>query len=363
MKKKLIIISFLMFFTAVSVFSTASQAGMIFLMIYPGARAMAMGGASAALADDAYANYYNPAGLGLQDKKDVVLQHVNWLSELAPDMYYEYFGGTLPTQYGNFGAEIIYLTTGEAYATDADDPTGRWKPFDFALSISYAYPINENLAVGASGKFIYSFLAPEWVVRSYLNESTGGQAQTLALDLGVLYKLNDAVNFGASISNIGPEISYLDNPETTDPLPTALRVGAKYTVFENELNSIMLASDLTKVFAGSPDSMTWGFSPGDLFTRARILRDGGDVSADSVYVTDLEKEILDTWISIGAEYVYYNLLAVRGGYFIDYWGKRIGYTFGGGLIINNAIRIDIGVDSDIYDFDTSNYRLSVGFRF
>ena len=39
------------------------QAGSLFLAINPGARANGMGEAQIGVADDAYATYYNPAGL------------------------------------------------------------------------------------------------------------------------------------------------------------------------------------------------------------------------------------------------------------------------------------------------------------
>ena len=42
-----------------------SEAGAIFLLIAPGARAGGMGEAQVAVANDAYASYWNPAGLGI----------------------------------------------------------------------------------------------------------------------------------------------------------------------------------------------------------------------------------------------------------------------------------------------------------
>ena len=45
--------------------SAQSEAGAIFLLIAPGARAGGMGEAQTAVANDAYASYWNPAGLGL----------------------------------------------------------------------------------------------------------------------------------------------------------------------------------------------------------------------------------------------------------------------------------------------------------
>ena len=68
-----------------------SEAGAIFLLIAPGARAGGMGEAQTAVANDAYASYWNPAGLGFLEGKELALMHVNWLPGLADDLYYEFF--------------------------------------------------------------------------------------------------------------------------------------------------------------------------------------------------------------------------------------------------------------------------------
>ena len=70
--------------------SAQSEAGAIFLLIAPGARAGGMGEAQVAVANDAYASYWNPAGLGFLDGTELALMHVNWLPGLANDMYYEF---------------------------------------------------------------------------------------------------------------------------------------------------------------------------------------------------------------------------------------------------------------------------------
>ena len=62
-----------------------SEAGAIFLLIAPGARAGGMGEAQVAVANDAYASYWNPAGLGFLDGSELALMHVNWLPGLAND--------------------------------------------------------------------------------------------------------------------------------------------------------------------------------------------------------------------------------------------------------------------------------------
>ena len=66
-----------------------SEAGAIFLLISPGARASGMGETNVAVADDAYASYWNPAGLGFLEGNEFAMMHVNWLPNLADDLYYD----------------------------------------------------------------------------------------------------------------------------------------------------------------------------------------------------------------------------------------------------------------------------------
>jgi len=357
--KKIFISLVLLFSTTVLIFSTASQAGAIFLMIYPGSRAVGLGNAYTAISDDALATYYNPAGLGLQEKKDIVLMHVEWLPGLNPGMYYEFAGVTVPTKYGVFGGSLIYLTTGETSATRDNDPTATWNTFDLAVTLSYAYKLKSNFSLGASGKFIYSFLAPDWVVQDF-SIGSGGQGQSVALDLGLIYSPVKTTTLGLSLSNIGPGIQYISEG-SIDDLPCALRLGIKQMILENKLNKIIFTTDITKVFAGiNLDSLN---DSDFVFEFSRLAEKKHSGDKDTIPpLSMLEAEFLDTWLSFGTEYLYYDLFALRAGYFVDYYGERVGFTFGGGIIVKNSIRIDLGVDSEIYSFPTSNYRISLGFK-
>ena len=95
------------------------EAGSIFLLISPGARAGGMGEAQVAVANDAYASYWNPAGLAFQDGSELAIMHVNWLPNLADDMYYEFLGfrKQFPTL-GTLGGHLIYLNLGEQVRMD-----------------------------------------------------------------------------------------------------------------------------------------------------------------------------------------------------------------------------------------------------
>ena len=95
------------------------EAGSIFLLISPGARGGGMGEAQVAVANDAYASYWNPAGLAFQDGSELAIMHVNWLPNLADDMYYEFLGfrKQFPTL-GTLGGHLIYLNLGEQVRMD-----------------------------------------------------------------------------------------------------------------------------------------------------------------------------------------------------------------------------------------------------
>ena len=95
-----------------------SEAGAIFLLIAPGARAGGMGEAQTAVANDAYASYWNPAGLGFLDGRELAMMHVNWLPGLADDLYYEFlaYRKKYPTL-GTVGGHLIFLNLGEQIRT------------------------------------------------------------------------------------------------------------------------------------------------------------------------------------------------------------------------------------------------------
>ena len=63
-----------------------------FLSIGVGSNAVGMGGAYTAVADDATAMYWNPAGLSFHDTKEIYFNHANWIADIS----FDYFGLTLP---------------------------------------------------------------------------------------------------------------------------------------------------------------------------------------------------------------------------------------------------------------------------
>lgn len=151
-----------------------------------------------------------------------------------------------------------------------------------------------------------------------------------ALDVAALYHTPiKGLNLGCAIQNIGPSIQYAQSGNK-DPLPRTLRAGVAYKLFDSKMNKLNFLADITKVL------VNWS--------------------------GDFKKENEDTWKSVGVEYTYYELLTGRIGYFRDTAGKRTGLTYGGGVSFKN-LQFDIGVDNQLYDFPTSNYRFSLSYSF
>ncbi|MDA0874062.1 MAG: hypothetical protein O3C45_03270, partial [Bacteroidetes bacterium] len=62
----------------------------VFLKIEPDSRASGMGNAGVALADNASAMFWNPAGLAFQTGTEAAITHSAWLPEFNADLFYEY---------------------------------------------------------------------------------------------------------------------------------------------------------------------------------------------------------------------------------------------------------------------------------
>jgi len=266
--------------------------------------------------------YYNPAGLA--NFKNINLfgwQHSNWLLGLIPDAYYEFVSYTFSTRRGVIGIGLTYLTIGEVEIQDEIGNSYKFTPYDVALSIGFGTELLKNLKVGGAVKYYYSFLIPEDVIRRVFGVEGKGTAQVPALDLGILYHAYKDLNIGVSLQNLGPPIRYSGN-DAPEPLPLTLRLGlGYYKKFGN--SSIRISGDIVKVLV-------------NVFEDYR----------DSGLVWVLNEAFKHGGIELGIA----NIIFLRAGYFYDYFGDRIGPTFGIGARYKNLI-IDVSDDRMIYRFN------------
>ncbi len=323
-----------------SLLGASQQTGAGFLLIWPGARATSMAGAFSAIADDATACYYNQAGLAFMKGVNVTLQHCNWLTGLDKGMYYEYAGITKSITKGTIGLNIIYLTTGETYVVDTDgNPQGTYRAFDIAAGVNYGLKLNPGLGVGAGWKFVYSYLVAPWVWTAIpdLGVTRGGIGLSFALDLGMLYKPSNLFSFSAALQNIGPNLKYSE-PSTTDPLPYTFRLGLKLQPIKTNVIKVTGTAEITKVLAG-------------------MFADPNKSSHEKI-----NYEFREAWKGLGLELSYFSLIFLRGGYFSDAEGSRNGFTYGAGIKIKKFC-LDIGIDQDLYQFNTTNQKFSLSYLF
>ena len=319
--------------------------GSAFLTIFPGARATGLAAAYSARGDDATASYYNPALLGFFDNSQIVFIHAPWLRGLAPDMYYEFFGFVKNMGGGRaLGGHITYITAGKVEAEDEEGRYyGTFTPFGISIDVAYGIKLNKNFAFGVGGKFVYCFLVPAHILREIFGDvSGGGSASTFALDVGINYrksfnlkKVPMKFSFGTALVHLGPGLKYLESGDR-DPLPTTFRIGLAYWPLYTKLFKVSLSFDLNKVVTYIADE----------------YRDSG-----ASFIFD------EAWKHFGLEVKYYDLLALRLGYFYDKYGERKGLTFGLGVELK-GFRIDIADDSRIYAFEEKqNKRFGIGYVF
>jgi len=332
--KKLVVraVVVLLVLTVTANLFAVSQAAVLFLLISPGARAAGMGEAFVALADDASAVFWNPAGLAFQQGREVTLMHSNWLPQLVSDMSYEFmaYKQHVPSIGGTIGASVTFLNMGQQTHTgeqldDSGNPIvlGTFQSWDMAVTLSYATAVTSHLGFGVNARYIYSHLSPVGAGA----EQGQGTSSSFAVDLGVLYKVPfiPGFSFGANLSNLGPKMTYVDAAQA-DPLPTNLKVGMAYRILDSEYNRLTLCLDTNKLLVVRDDDGT------DPFYQAVFT-----AWSDQPFSQQMRQLIS----SIGAEYVYNNMIFLRAGYYYDEDGKVKYPSFGAGLQYAN-FRFDFG---------------------
>ena len=323
-------------------------AAVVFLKIEPDSRAAGMGNAGVALADNASAIFWNPAGLAFQQGTEAAITHSEWLPEFDAGLYYEYLVGKhhLPG-WGTLGAHLTYLNLGRHECrTETNDSCGDFSSYDMALGLSYGFSVTSRFALGTSLRFIYSNLAPNQIVGA---QKTKAGVST-AFDVAGLYRMKPfnmggslgTLSFGFNLANMGPKIQYSDNAQA-DPIPTNLRFGTAFQIDFDEYNTLTWVADFNKdlIHATRSDSTGVEYDP---FYKA-ILSSWSSYQIDTGPSGDSNLETVTVFdqltIGTGLEYWYDKLLALRGGYFYENPnnGNRKFLTLGAGVRYNI-----IGVD-------------------
>ncbi|HWR84225.1 MAG TPA: PorV/PorQ family protein [Candidatus Deferrimicrobium sp.] len=265
--------------------------GTQFLELGVSARAMGMGEAFVAIADDISSAYYNPAGLTYLYGREAAFTYIR----MPADINYGFAALGLPLEAigGVLGIGMYGLSSGDIEETDyARAPTGRtfvWN--DYALAVSYGRYLTDRFSVGLTVKYIGQF------VHDY-------SANGWAADVGTLYNTGfRGFKIGMAITNFGPDMTFIRN---AFPLPINFKFGGAINVIEGGDHLVTFAAE--------------GAHPSD----------------------NLEE------YNSGVEYVYKDNFVLRSGWRFNY--DLDGFTAGGGLRLPFGEDRELRVDYAFQDF-------------
>jgi hypothetical protein len=267
-----------------------------------GARPMGMGGAFVALADDANALLWNPAGLaGLQG------------SQLT-GMYTRQMG-LVPYGFIGFAQPISNYTSLGAGAISSGDPALR----EMTALLSVARRIRPHLSLGLSAKARMATYGnnPDgsWDPDGNGNRQVQGRAQGFGIDLGMLYSLTDRTSLGLMWRDIFAPVSWDASNETatarggSEGVPTVLTLGTAHRWSQDTAISLTLdralSGDANVRFLFGYENLLWDL----LSVRAGY---GQQVTAapDRLYTLGmgLENDFGTAWkVSFDLAYIFHDL--------------------------------------------------------
>jgi hypothetical protein len=324
-KLKLLILAGL--FVTCGMLFAQGESAVPFLLIGPNSLNTGMGETGTGLVNDAAAMFWNPAGLAFQKGTQVSITHSQWLPGLGlSDLFYDFLAGKyyIKKLKGTLGFNITYLNIGKIIKTDEfGNEIGDYQAFDGALAFGYGTKVTRDLGIGVVTRFIYSKLAVDPVA----GEKGTGTTYDLSFDISALWRptktklkfINNRLGIGMNLSNIGPKVVYVD-ADQADPLPTNLRLGFGYDLYQSEFNNLTLTLDFAKLLVKRREE-----GKSDPVYKAIFTSFEGGFN-------EVMKSIQS---SIGLEYWYGNprLIGLRGGYFYEDpdKGKRKFITLGASL--------------------------------
>jgi hypothetical protein len=325
MMKKIIVVLFVfgLFFSNIAQAQTTQTTAVPFLLIAPDSRAGGMGETGVAIADNAWAVFWNPAGLAFQNGSELAMTHTNWLPGLGlSDIWIAQLAYKQPIEEldGVIGGQLTYLNLGEFNRTTSSGPeiVGKFTGYELALSATYSTKLSKQLGIGTSIRIIYSHLADQGAGQ----EQGSGTSTGFCFDLGLLYRplfLGKSLSFGTNLSNIGPKMSYVDRAQA-DPLPMNLRLGIAYKILQSEFNNLTFNIDVSRLLVAR-----WGSSSDEFYKAFFTTWTQGNIS----------EQIRRFTSGLGMEYWYGSpkLIAIRAGYFYEdpREGNRKFMTFGAGI--------------------------------
>ena len=220
----------------------AGTAAAQFLKIGVGGRAVGMGETFIAVANDASALYWNPAGMAQFEGNQLILSHVDWPVEIKHE-FVGYVHHLSPTN--AIGVSFTALHTEDMEETTEFAPTGTGNFFtfrDIAIGLSFARRMTDKFSFGTTVKYIEETLA-EVEMRSVM------------VDLGMYYWTGfRSTRFAVAITNFGQQLTPSGSLTRRDGTtvnkfqsfvpPTLFKLGFATELMESEKNKFTVAVEL-----------------------------------------------------------------------------------------------------------------------
>ena len=198
--------------------AAAEPAGFAFLEVPAGARAAALGGAYASLAQGVEAAWWNPAGLAATRGAEVEASHVEFFQSLRNDQFAiasPRFGGALAASFRAQYSEPI------PERDELGNLLGTFGSHDLEFALGYGRRIGGSVEVGAAAKAIRERIA-------------NAAATTYAFDVGGAWEPGGlaGLRLGLAAQNLGPAGAFdIDGERGAPiPLPSAVQGGGSVRV-------------------------------------------------------------------------------------------------------------------------------------
>jgi hypothetical protein len=175
---------------------------------YSGARSVGLGSAYVAMAEAPMGALWNPAGLGLLDQNEILLE----TGRLFEDTSVHGFSFVVPGRWlPSLGLSVVALRSGEFEKTnELNESLGTFDNGETAFLFTAAKHIGTRFSLGANLK----------VVRQTLEDFSAGG---FGADLGAMFNVTPSLRVGGSILNVGgPSLKLRDTEES---YPTEMRGG------------------------------------------------------------------------------------------------------------------------------------------
>lgn len=201
----------------------SGETGLSFLKIGVGSRALSMGEAAVAAANDPSAIYYNPAALSASSTSKILLMHREWVQGSRTD----FLGASTMVGSLHLGLGVTSAAIDDIEVRAAPGPAiSTFTSRNASVSLGGAYDVSTEVSIGVAGKFLYE--------KIFLDEASG-----FAVDLGGVYRAGSSLTVGASVSNLG---SMNELRDESSKLPTILRFGGAYAAALDAFESIVTGS-------------------------------------------------------------------------------------------------------------------------